>query len=39
MNAKCCYEENIKEIMNSGFKNIVITNMDYDLSKLISYEL
>lgn len=39
MNAKCCYEENIKEIMDSGFKTIVITNMNYDLSKLISYEL
>ena len=35
-NAEQCYEENIKDMMNSGFKDpIVITNMDYDLGQMI----
>lgn len=35
-NAEQCYEENIKDMMNSGFKDpIEITSMDYDLGLMI----
>lgn len=36
MNAIDRYEENIREIENSNFDNIVIRNIDYDLKKLIT---
>ena len=34
-NAEQCYEDNIKDMMNSGFHPIVITSMDYDLGEMI----
>ena len=36
MNAIDRYEENIREIENSNFDNMVIRNIDYDLKKLIT---
>lgn len=34
-NAEQMYEENIKDMMNSGFELLEITSMDYDLGEMI----
>ena len=37
MNARDCYEENIKEIQRAGFKYFEIRNMDYRLQDIVDY--
>lgn len=36
MNAESKYEENIREILNDPFENIIIDSMDYDLHSILS---
>lgn len=34
-NAEACYEQNIEDIRNSGFTNIILDTMEYELSQAI----
>lgn len=35
MNAKTEYENNIKDILNSGIDNVILTNINYDLASIL----